>query len=133
MILISFSNKTFIVSKPIAGCLAVPWLYTTTVKKFPEWSPTFTQVFVRGEIPIAGVGRTNKESTQPSRIHFHYWPAVGVIHRSLQCTSLEQRANIKLCVWLEKSPELLKMLKRAYGNYSSSREFVPVSKSKNEI
>ncbi|GFU23239.1 uncharacterized protein TNCV_3396001 [Trichonephila clavipes] len=40
---------------------------------------------------------------------------------------LEQNANIKFCVCLEKSPETLEMLKKAYGNYSSTIEFVPFS------
>ncbi|GFX18952.1 hypothetical protein TNCV_322571 [Trichonephila clavipes] len=35
-------------------------------------------------------------------------------------SSLEQRAHIKFCVLLEKSPETLEMLKKAYGNYSST-------------
>ncbi|GFW01104.1 hypothetical protein TNCV_1763421 [Trichonephila clavipes] len=49
-------------------------------------------------------------------------------------SSLEQRANIKLCVLLEQSPyETLEMLKKAYRNNSSIRRFLPISMAEKEI
>ncbi|GFV73655.1 hypothetical protein TNCV_3200301 [Trichonephila clavipes] len=49
-------------------------------------------------------------------------------------SSLEQRAYIKLCILLEKSPsETFEMLKKVYGNDSSTRGFLSVSMAENEI
>ncbi|GFW09330.1 hypothetical protein TNCV_4276581 [Trichonephila clavipes] len=48
-------------------------------------------------------------------------------------SSLEQRANIKFCVLLEKSPETFGMLKKVYGKDSSTRGVLPVSMAESEI
>ncbi|GBN39500.1 hypothetical protein AVEN_85622-1 [Araneus ventricosus] len=67
------------------------------------------------------VGSTNTENIQPSRIRFQYcrpFLTKRIFHSSdFEITSLEQRENIKFCVFLDISPsETLEMLKKAYGN-----------------
>ncbi|GBN75500.1 Putative uncharacterized protein FLJ37770 [Araneus ventricosus] len=95
------------------------------VNKFPEWSPTFVQVFVGGEIFFLRLAALIRKTH--SHLEF-ISGTVGVSCRSFlakrifhssdfETSSLEQRANIKFCVLLKKSPaETLEMLKKAYGN-----------------
>ena len=47
-------------------------LLRSKVNKFSEWSPTFMQVFVRGEITFLEIGSPKKENTKSFEIHFHF-------------------------------------------------------------
>ncbi|GBO19920.1 hypothetical protein AVEN_240127-1 [Araneus ventricosus] len=100
------------------------------VNKFPEWSPTFTQLFVGGEIFFWRLAALRKKTQ--SHLEF-ISGTVGISCRSFltkrifhssdfEMSSSEQRANIKFCGLLEKPPS--EMLKKTYGNYAMKKTAV---------
>ncbi|GFT66411.1 HTH_48 domain-containing protein [Trichonephila clavipes] len=102
---------------------------TTRVKKLPEWSSTFTHGFVGGEISVWWLAALIRKTHSPLEF---ISCSVGISCRSFltkrifhsldfAMSSSEHRANIQFCVLLEKSPEMLKMVKKAYGSDSSNR------------
>ncbi|GFT12649.1 hypothetical protein TNCV_5094251 [Trichonephila clavipes] len=79
--------------------------------------PWVTRTFI-----IFHIAPSPEKTTNTIQTHVHF-----------AMSSLEQSANIKISVLLEKSPEALEMLKKAYGNDSSAKGSLPVSISENEI
>ncbi|GFS94199.1 hypothetical protein TNCV_3786571 [Trichonephila clavipes] len=93
----------------------------------------YATLLVGGEISVSGADSTNhKEITQSSEIYFLYCCRVSCRSdltkrifplSDFAMTSLDQLANIKFCVLLEKSPETIEMLKKVFENDSSTRGF----------